>query len=356
MSHPLLDPPPLTATRVAAIEDRVRALLGTRLDLVLVPAEAVLPIEAAARGLGHPGVRALNLVSGPYGAMFGAWLREGGAEVTDLVVGYDTAVSATAVREAFARDSGYGLVSLVHAEAATGAINPAAEIAAVAREHDALVVLDAVASIGADSVELDAWEIDIAVMGPQKALAGPAGVSIVTVSEQAWAALEANPRAPRGSSLSLLDWKERWLDPGRRALPGTPVPLEFFALEAAVDRVAIEGLDAWVGRHCRARDAARAGLRALGLTPWVTADHEAAAVATTVRIPAGHDPRTLVAAAPAAALSPGFAELAARLVRIDHTGRAATPEVVAGALRALGAAVGARDVESAVEVALAAAR
>ena len=80
MTSPLLDPPPIAPARLARLEEAVADLLETRLDVVLPQAEAVLPLEAAARSLGREGVTALNLDTFPYGAVFGRWLKETGAD------------------------------------------------------------------------------------------------------------------------------------------------------------------------------------------------------------------------------------------------------------------------------------
>ena len=77
------------------------------------------------------------------------------------------------------------------------------------------------------------------------------------------------PDAPVQSTLSLMDLKRNWLDAGRGVLPGMPSALEFFALEAALDRVEAEGLDAVVARHTLAGAATRDAVRALGLSTWV---------------------------------------------------------------------------------------
>ena len=105
----------------------------------------------------------------------------------------------------------------------------------------ALFYLDAVASVGAEPVLPDAWGVDLCVIGAQKAMGGPAGVSAVSVSERAWARMAANPEAPRRSYLSLLDWKERWIDGGRKALLHAPAQLEMLALEACVERIEADG-------------------------------------------------------------------------------------------------------------------
>ncbi|MFF4650053.1 pyridoxal-phosphate-dependent aminotransferase family protein [Streptomyces sp. NPDC001380] len=342
--HPLLDLPPLTARRFAEIEDRVAALLRTGNDVVVTQGEALLPLEACIRGAVRPGSTALNVVTGPYGETFGGWLRSCGAEVVDLAVPFRTAVSAEQVAEALRERPETDFVSLVHAEAATGNTNPVAEIGAVVRGHGALLMLDAVASVAAEPLLTDAWGVDLCVIGGQKAMGGPAGVSAAAVSPRAWERIAANPQAPRRSYLSLLDWKERWTDAGRTALPHAPAQLEMLALEASLDRIDTEGLDAVTGRHRAAAAAVRAGVRALGtLSCYVVRDEDAAPVATTLRTPDGVDAREVAAAAlrcdPAVPVQGAGGALAREVLRVNHYGRAASRGTVLASLRALAAAL-----------------
>jgi aspartate aminotransferase-like enzyme len=345
VTHPFLDLAPLSAARFAAIEDRVARLLGTRQDVLITQGEALLPLEGAIRGCAGPDTVALNVVTGPYGQTFGDWLRDCGATVHDLAVPFHTAVTADLVRQAFAEHPEIDFVSLVHAEAATGNTNPVAEIGEVVREHGALFYLDAVASVGAEPVLPDAWGVDLCVIGAQKAMGGPAGVSAVSVSERAWARMAANPGAPRRSYLSLLDWKERWIDGGRKALLHAPAQLEMLALEACVERIEAEGLEAVMARHASAAAATRAGALALGggLEPYVHEAREAAPVATTLRVPSGLDASELVARAlvsdPALPLAAGGGALAKEMIRVNHYGPDATRGAVQGSLAALGAAL-----------------
>ncbi|MET9775801.1 aminotransferase class V-fold PLP-dependent enzyme [Streptomyces sp. NPDC006367] len=345
MTHPFLDLAPLSAARFAAIEDRVARLLGTRQDVVITQGEALLPLEGAIRGCAGPDTVALNVVTGPYGQTFGNWLRDCGATVHDLTVPFHTAVTADLVRQAFAEHPEIDFVSLVHAEAATGNTNPVAEIGEVVREQGALFYLDAVASVGAEPVLPDAWGVDLCVIGAQKAMGGPAGVSAVSVSERAWARMAANPGAPRRSYLSLLDWKERWIDGGRKALLHAPAQLEMLALEACVERIEAEGLETVMARHASAAAATRAGALALGggLEPYVHEAREAAPVATTLRVPSDLDASKLVARAlesgPSLPLAAGGGALAEEMIRVNHYGPDATPEAVRDCLSALGAAL-----------------
>ncbi|MET8634501.1 pyridoxal-phosphate-dependent aminotransferase family protein [Streptomyces sp. NPDC057746] len=346
VTHPFLDLAPLSTDRFASIEDRVARLLSTEQDVVIMQGEALLPLEGAIRGSAGPGTTALNVITGPYGQTFGDWLRDCGATVYDLAVPFHTAATAAQVREALAEHPEIDFVSLVHAEAATGNTNPVAEIGAVVREHGALFYLDAVASIGAEPVLPDTWGVDLCVIGAQKAMGGPAGVSAVSVSGRAWTRMAANPRAPRRSYLSLLDWKERWIDAGRKALLHAPAQLEMLALEACLERIESAGPDAVIARHRSAAAATRAGVLALGggLEPYVLEAAEAAPVATTLRTPSGVVAAELVAKAlesdPALPLSAGGGALAKEMIRVNHYGADATLDIVRASLSALGAALG----------------
>ncbi|MBH1933215.1 alanine--glyoxylate aminotransferase family protein [Streptomyces sp. AV19] len=346
------------AEHFARIEDKIAALMRTRETVVTMQGEALLPLEACIRSAVRPGSTALNVVTGPYGETFGGWLRSCGAEVVTVAAPFSGAVSPDEIAAALRANPAIDFVSLVHAEAATGNTNPVAEIGRVVREHGALLMLDAVASVAAEPLLTDEWGVDLCVIGGQKAMAGPAGVSVVSVSGRAWERIAANEAAPRRSYLSLLDWKERWLDGGRAVLPHAPAQLEMLALEQAADRIAADGLDAVIARHRAARGAVRAGVRALGgLTPYVVRREDAAPAATTLRAPDGVDARDVVAAAlaadPSVPVQAGGGALAKEMIRVNHYGMAADRGIVLASLAALGAGlrglgVGGVDVEGAV--------
>ncbi|MDR3516469.1 MAG: aminotransferase class V-fold PLP-dependent enzyme [Azospirillaceae bacterium] len=324
--NPLLDGPAYPAERYARLADRLKSLLKTGSDVVFVQAEAVLALEAVAASIARPGLVAINIVTSPYGRYFGDWLGRGGVAVHDVIGEPGQPIAADAVKTAARTLGPIDIIAVVHGEAATGAVNPLADIAGIARTTGAILVVDAVASVGAHALDIDALGIDIATIGPQKALGGPAGLSAVAVNARAWhhiaAVTRAGPAGTSPSSLSLANLKENWLDRGRGALPGTPAPLEFWALEAALDRVDAEGLERRIARHERAARACRAGLRALGIEPWVADDRAASALITAAPVPTGCDAAALIAAAAefGVTLGRGFGEISEQLVRLDHTG------------------------------------
>jgi aspartate aminotransferase-like enzyme len=345
--NPLLDAPTFPAAGYAPLADRLAALLATSSDVLLVQGEAIIALEAAASSLARPGLSALNIVTSPYGALFGRWLARGGATVTDLVAAPGKPIEIAAVEVALS-DGPVDLVALVHAESASGILNPLPQIARLARDAGALVVVDAVASFGGHELQVDAWGIDIAVVGPQKSLGGASGVSALSVSPSAWQRIAA-PGGLTLSTLSLLDLKSGWLDTGRGALPGMPSPVEFHALAAALDRFEAEGLATAISRHTHAGAATRAALLALGLEPWVS-EPEASNLMSAAVLPEGIDRAALLAAITpfgagvAAAIGPGTE----RLLRLNHTGPRAHFEPVLANVIALGAGLAALGVPVAI--------
>ncbi len=338
-SASLLDPPPFPAERVAGLADRLARLMGTSGDVLLMQAEAVVALEAVAASLGRPGFKAVNVVTSPYGVWFGRWLRRAGASVVEIRAEAARPVSARAVAAALDAHADAKLLAVVHAESASGIRNPLEAILRLARERGVVSVVDAVASLGGHVFAADKLGADIVVAGPQKALGGPAGISAVAVSKRAWAEID-RPDAPVTSTLSLVDQKRLWLDAGRGALPGTPSPLELWALEAALDRVEAEGIAQIVHRHAEAALAARDGLKALGLVAWAVPE-EASHLITAFAPPPGVDATALLESLKAAdpEFSFGVGAGADRLIRLNHTGRRADPAVVHAMISAIAAAL-----------------
>lgn len=336
--NPLHGVPSYPVERYAALADRIGGILMSRSDIVLVQAEAVVALEAVAASLARPGLSTLNIVTSPYGGWFGQWLRRGGAAVQDIIAEPGLPVESEAVAKALDAGPPVDVLALVHAESASGILNPLPEILALARARGIVTVVDAVASVGGHRLDVDHLGIDIAVIGPQKALGGPAGVSALSVSPRA-RDLILSDDAPRDSILSLADLKS-WLDGGRLTLPGTPAPLEFFALEAALGRIEAEGLESVVTRHALAASATRAGLAALGTPAWVPAA-KASNLVTAVPVPKGLAPAVLIAAAGrlGVELTESVGTAPAGLVRLNHTGPRAAFQTVLANVVAYGTAL-----------------
>jgi pyridoxamine--pyruvate transaminase len=337
----------------------MQTAFGTPLPPVILHGEAVLGLEAAAASLIGRDDVVLNLVSGVFGKGYGWWARRYAKEVIEVEVPYDSAVPAAAVAAALGERPDVTVVAVVHCETPSGTVNDLDAIGPVAAAHGALLIVDAVSSFGGVPCDFAAWGADLVVVGPQKCLGGPPGLSLLHVSGAAWEHMEANPAAPRASMLSILDWKNAH-EPGR-PFPFTPSVSDVNALHACLEQYLAEGPAAVQRRHRAAARGVRAGAEALGLELWAADRSVCSDTVTAVKVPAPLDEGELRARARAESgvmLSAAAGELAGKVITIGHMGPGAYPLSPVIALTALGRALrgfGVKaDIGAAVEAAIAA--
>lgn len=307
---------------------------------VILQGEPVLGLEAAAASLVAPGDVVLNLVSGVYGAGYGEWLKPRAGSFHEIRVAYDEVIDPAEVAAFLDAHPEVTLVAICHHDTPSGTLNPIEEIGRVVRAHGALYVVDSVSAWAGVEMDLDAVGADLLVTGPNKCLGCPPALSILAVSDRAWAKMEANPAAPRASMLSILDWKEAWRK--ENPFPFTPSVAEINALDAGLDRYLSEGPEAVWARHATTAAAMRAGVVAMGLELWAARPAIASPTCTAVKLPAGVDEtalRTLMKRRYGVVISSGRAETFNRLVRIGHMGPTAHPLYAVVALTALGGAM-----------------
>ncbi len=177
-------------------------------------------------------------------------------------------------------------VAIVHAETSTGALQPMAGLGAIAERHGALLIADCVTSLGGVPVEIDGWGVDAAYSGSQKCLGGPSGMSPVTLSPRATAAIRARTRPPHAWYLDLDLLERYWC--GDRSYHHTISSALVYALRESLRLVVEEGLEARHERHRRHAEMLWDGLEAMGLALHVAPEHRIPSL-TTVRVPEGVD-------------------------------------------------------------------
>lgn len=327
---------PAFIERFRAAEAAVAEIYQTTThEIILMQGEAVLGLEAAARAVVSPGMPVLNLVSGVFGKGMGYWLTAIGAELHELEVPYDEAIDPAAVDAYLTAHPEIRMVSVVHSETPSGTLNPVDRIGPIARKHGAITIVDCVSSFGGIELKAEAWQLDLLVAGPQKCLGGPPGMSLMAVSPQAWAAIDANPNAPRDSFLSMLDWRDTWHGKGR--FPFTPSVSDLHGVLEAANALLEEGLANVQARHSRIAAATRAGVAGMGLQLWARSESIAADCVTSIRLPdavTDIQVRDHVLAHYGVALSAG--QGAGNLIRIGHMGDTARLMYPVAGLAALG--------------------
>jgi pyridoxamine---pyruvate transaminase len=337
----------------------LREAFATSGDPVIFPGEAVVGIEATAAAMIGPADVVLNLVSGVYGRAFGRLAGRFAKEVIEVEASYRASVAPAAVSAALAGRGDITIVSAVHCETPSGTMNDLDAIGAITARHGALLIVDAVSSFGGMRTDFENWPAGIAIAAPQKCLGGTPGLSLLHVSDDAWRHIAANQKAPRGSALSILDWRDAHHPD--RAFPFTPPVSEIYALHSVLLQYLAEGRENVAARHRRAARAVRAGAVALGLNLWAEPGAIRADTITAIEMPSGVDEaevRSVARAQSGVMLAGGPGELRGRVLLIGHMGPAAYPMSPVIALTALGHALrrlGAEaNIGAAVEAALAA--
>jgi len=288
-------------------------------------------VEAGMASLLEPGD---TVVIGSYGFFcerMAEMARRQGANVVTVKGEWARPLDPQAVADELKKHQSVKLVGMVHAETSTGVSQPLEEISRLAKEHDALFVVDAVTSFGGSEVAVDRWGVDYISSGSQKCLSCPPGLAPVAVSQAALDVMDNRKQSSPSWYLDLSLIANYW---GKDHVYHHTVPISsLYAIYEGLRIVLEEGLEARFQRHQRNAAALRAGLEALGLTIISDKDHRLAQI-TPVAIPEGVDDgkvRTRLANDFKIEISRGLGQFAGKIWRIGLMGEAST----AGNLRLL---------------------
>ena len=290
--------------------------------------------EAALTNVLSRGDRILVLESGRFARGWGDMAASLGVEVEILPGDWRRAVRPAAVAARLRKDRAGAIKAIlaVQIDTASGVANDIAAIGKAIRgaHHDALFMVDAVASLGCVPFEMDAWGVDVAMSGSQKGLMTPPGLSFVAANARAQAAHQhAGLRTP------YWDWTPRDGTVHYLKYAGTPPEHHMFALRAALDMIFAEGLDNVFLRHRLLAEAVRravavwAGRKTLDFN--IAKPAERSDTVTTIAMGAGRDAAPLLAYCNekcGVVLGQGICELRGKAFRIAHMGHINAPMVL----------------------------
>jgi alanine-glyoxylate transaminase/serine-glyoxylate transaminase/serine-pyruvate transaminase len=317
----------------------LRRVFRTSGTAFAVPGSGTIALDMMMNNLLRPGDVVIVAENGYFGHRLVEIAASYGAQVISIEGAWGEPIDPDAVRAAFRSAGKVTAVAMVHAETSTGIVNPLREVAAIANEHGAAMLADAVTSLGGVELDMDGWGVDFVASGSQKSLAAPAGLGLIGVSERGWQRLAAVPAAERGWYLDLRRWRDYTAEtPPWHPHPVTVPPGNIKALHRQLQKIHAIGLDAWLARHTHAAARFRAGLTARGLQALVVGP-AAAPMLTITGLPAGSDQQAIVDQLReryGLYCSGGFGHFQGRALRIGHMGKAASDEYVDAALAALG--------------------
>lgn len=248
------------------IRQRLRTLFGTQNSFTVpLTGTGMAGMESCFANVIEPGDRVVVCINGFFGERMAEMARRMGAEVIKVEADWGEVVDPDRVYAALKRVANVKLIACVHAETSTGICQPLEPIAELAKEYGALFLVDTVTSLGGISVEIDKVGVDISYSGTQKCIGAPPGLSPLTVSPRAW-----EVRHKRRAS---VEWYFDWIlladyyDPPHAYHHTVPVNL-LYALDAALEEIEEEGLEARWQRHREISALLHNELKKLGLEPF----------------------------------------------------------------------------------------
>ena len=291
---------------------RLAEVYRTESPVLLFSASGTGAMDSAVTNLCRPGERVAVVVAGAFGERWAKMCNHYELDVVRIDYAWGERPSPDEVGSVV-RESGAGVVFATQSETSTGVVTDIQALKGAV--GDALLVVDAVSSLGAVALETDEWSLDVVVSGSQKALMCPPGLAMASVAEHLW------DRLPPSRSF-YFDWKAT-----RRAqevfdAAFTPAVSLIRGLDVALGMLLDEGLEAACERHTRLGRATRAGIKAMGLELF-SPDDDSSAVVTAIRTPAGIEAPQLLRDLRdhhGVTLAPGQGALKPNVFRIGHIG------------------------------------
>ncbi|MGZ4127294.1 MAG: pyridoxal-phosphate-dependent aminotransferase family protein [Actinomycetota bacterium] len=282
-------------------------------------------MESAVVNCFSPGDKVLVVSVGNFGMRFKKICEAYGLDVRLLEYEWGKVAKAEDVASALEPDIKGVLIQ--HSETSTGVVNDIEAIGHVVRDHPALFIVDSISGVGGAPLKVDAWHVDVAIGGSQKALMGSPGIAFIAVSKAAWAAYE-RATLPR----FYWDWApvKKSYERSDPETPYTPAVHLYLGLAAAIRLLREETLEGAYHRHATLSAAVKAGVQALGLDLYGE-DLERAVCVTAVKCPDGIDGDTLTALIRSKygiIFAPGQDKLKGKIFRIGHIGYLERPEIL----------------------------
>jgi alanine-glyoxylate transaminase/serine-glyoxylate transaminase/serine-pyruvate transaminase len=302
--------------------DGCQQIFKTAGPVIIYPSSGTGAWEAAIVNTLSPGDKVLMVETGHFAVLWRQIAARWGIEVDFIPGDWRHGADPAVIEAKLADDRSHAIkaVMVVHNETSTGVTSRIPEIReAIDRaRHPALLLVDAISSLGSVDYRHDQWGVDVTVSCSQKGLMMPPGLGFTAISEKARAASKINTM-PR----SYWDWEEMLKPNANGFFPYTPATNMLYGLREVIAILLEEGLEAVFARHQRLAAATRAAVRAWGLEILCLEPAEYSPVLTAVLMPPGHDAdhfRNIVLDNYNMSLGAGLTKLSGKIFRIGHLG------------------------------------
>ncbi len=318
MSRPIIHHrTPAFSAALDQVRDRLKPLLGTREEVIVLASSGTGAMEAAVTNLLAPGDGAIYVNGGKFGERWGKILAAHGMTGHEVRVEWGRAVRAEQIESALKAWPQARAVMVQASETSTGGLHPVDEIGGLTRNRDVMLIVDGITSVGVFEQKMDAWGIDALITGSQKALMLPPGLGVIALSRRAWERV-AKRRAPRFYFDLTRELKAQR---DEHTTAWTPAISLILGLNKSLELLYAEGLPAVFARHRLMAEATRAGAAALGLR--ILAEGNPAPGITGILTPDGIDGSKIVGHMRdvlGVTVQGGQDQMQGKLVRIGHMG------------------------------------
>ncbi|MEB3826476.1 pyridoxal-phosphate-dependent aminotransferase family protein [Phormidium sp. CCY1219] len=325
---------------IAEVTENLKWLHQTQHDVVMLAGSGTAAMEAAIINFLSAGDRVVVGCNGKFGDRWAEVAEAYNLNVERITAEWGQPLDPEQFREKLEADTNKDIKAAIvtHSETSTGVLNDLETINRHVKAHGkALILVDAVTSLGALSVPMDEWGIDAIASGSQKGYMVPPGLGFVAVGPKAWEAYKT-ATLPK-YYLDLAKYKKAT---DKSSSPFTPPINLIFALQATLQMMRREGLDAIFARHARQMEATRAAVRALGLKLFAPDDAAALSI-TAVESSDAEQIRAIVKKQFDISLAGGQNQLKGKVFRIGHLGFVSDRDILTAisaievALREIGA-------------------
>ena len=217
-------------------------------------------MEAAIANIVEKGDKVINVVGGKFGERLQQLTEVFGGESIEVTVPWGQSADPAEIKRVVEENDDAKALTLIHNESSTAVVNPIKEVGEIMKDYDTLFVVDTVSSLAGDTVKVDEYGLDICLSGSQKCIAAPPGMSMLTLSDDAWNTVDKVE-----SPTYYLDMKKMRKSGEKSQTPYTPSVSMTYAMNEALSMVLEEGLDARIKRHHTGAEATREAAKALGL-------------------------------------------------------------------------------------------
>ena len=321
---------------IEEVSQLLKPVFGTKNNATLaISGTGSAGMEAGLNSLLEPGDTVIMCICGFFGLRMKEMAERLGANVIILESEWGKPFPVEILKNEFKNHKQVKLVTIVQAETSTGVFQNLDEISTLTQQHDSLLMVDAVTSLGGNNVDVDKYKIDYCYSATQKCLACPPGLSPVAISQRALESVKNRNQKPSSWYLDLNLIANYW---GEDHIYHHTAPVSnIIGLREGLKIILEEGIESRIDRHLKNSLALRAGLSALGLELVVEGDHSLPQV-TPVWIPKGIDDaivRTSLLQDYGIEIGRGLGEFAGRVWRIGLMGESSKPENIFALLSAL---------------------